>query len=85
MTLLFEKFGFATDNYLGNLTVSPNNLGTAMKLQLTLTLSSSPNILDRDIGLKIKHDSHIDYAKLNNTTHTMTTTKSLAAAYNEML
>jgi protein-arginine kinase len=28
----FEKLGYATDPYLGNLTVSPQNLGTAMKL-----------------------------------------------------
>jgi len=29
---VFEKFGFATDQYLGNLTVSPKNLGTVLNL-----------------------------------------------------
>jgi protein-arginine kinase len=32
----FEKLGFATDPYLGNLTVNPSNLGTAMKLEISI-------------------------------------------------
>jgi protein-arginine kinase len=34
----FEKLTYATDPYLGNLTVSPQNLGTAMRLSCTLRL-----------------------------------------------
>jgi ATP:guanido phosphotransferase, C-terminal catalytic domain len=32
----FDKLGYATDPYLGNLTVSPKNLGTAMYLEANL-------------------------------------------------
>jgi protein-arginine kinase len=34
----FEKLGYATDPYLGNLTVSPRNLGTAMKVEASIDI-----------------------------------------------
>lgn len=43
----FEKLGYATDPYLGSLTVSPKNLGTALKLEI-------------DMGFESKTDNHID-------------------------
>ena len=38
----FEKLGYATDPYLGNLTVSPANLGSAMTMKCNLTLKGNP-------------------------------------------
>jgi len=37
----FEKLGYATDTTLGNLTVSPQNLGTALKLNCSLKIDAS--------------------------------------------
>ena len=34
----FEKLGYANDPYLGNLTVSPQNLGTSLTLQADMCL-----------------------------------------------
>jgi len=81
----FEKLGFATDPYLGNLTVSPKDLGTAMKLSCTLILSPTDKELDRDISMRLKNDYKIDYKKKSKKEHTLATLKSLAPAYNEML
>lgn len=41
----FDKIGYATDPYLGNLTTSPEHLGTALKIESTLTFkySKEPN------------------------------------------
>jgi len=36
----FEKLGYAVDPYLGNLTVSPRNLGTALKVKCTLKVEA---------------------------------------------
>ncbi len=36
----FEKLGYATDPYLGNLTVSPKNLGTSLYLEADLKYHS---------------------------------------------
>jgi len=36
----FEKLGYATDPYIGNLTVSPKNLGTALFLEADLQFQS---------------------------------------------
>ena len=43
----FEKLGYATDPYLGNLTASPRHLGTALRLEIAF-------------GFETKVDSHID-------------------------
>ena len=34
--ITFEQLSFATDQFLGNLTVNPSNLGTAFSLQTTV-------------------------------------------------
>ena len=38
LTKTFDKMGFATDSYLGFLTVSPENLGTGMQFSGTIVL-----------------------------------------------
>lgn len=38
LTKTFDKMGFATDSYLGFLTVSPANLGTGMSFKATMVL-----------------------------------------------
>ena len=38
LTQTFERMGFATDAYLGYLTVSPEHLGTGMQFQGRITL-----------------------------------------------
>jgi hypothetical protein len=43
----FEKIGFATDPYLGFLTVSPRNLGTAMHLECKLKFAQDKSIDDK--------------------------------------
>ena len=40
LTKTFDKMGFATDSYLGFLTVSPANLGTGMTFTATQVLES---------------------------------------------
>ena len=40
LTHIFERMGFATDAYLGYLTVSPQHLGTGMQFQGRITLES---------------------------------------------
>jgi len=85
MITIFEKLGYSTDPYLGNLTVSPKDLGTAMKLSCTMKLVPSEQLLDREIAVRLKHESNISYEKLSKTDHTLVTQKSLAPAFNEML
>lgn len=82
---LFEKFGFANDQYLGNLTVSPKNLGTALNLFCEFNLHATDEELDRQILMDLQHRSHIKYDRHSETLHSMTTLKTLAAGYNEMI
>jgi protein-arginine kinase len=50
----FEKLGYATDPYLGNLTVSPRNLGTALHLEVDFHFDSKVDpTIDRDIDDEI--------------------------------
>ena len=81
----FEKLGYSTDPFLGNLTVMPQNLGTAMKLECELSLTSNNTPLDIEILQKLRHEAHIDYHRISSTTHTLKSQKTLAAACNEML
>jgi protein-arginine kinase len=85
MIQMFEKLGFSTDPYLGNLTVSPKDLGTGMKLQCTLDLEGTNNMLDRDILMKLKHESKMSYTAEGKSLHNLETHKTLAPACNEML
>jgi protein-arginine kinase len=53
----FEKLGYAYDSYLGNLTVSPAVLGSALKLSVRLSLTANDTKLDKDLDFKLKQDS----------------------------
>jgi protein-arginine kinase len=50
----FEKLTYATDPYLGNLSVSPANLGTSMRLSCDVRLEdtdmSNPSISKKKIS-----------------------------------
>ena len=73
MLKIFEKLGYSTDPYLGNLTVSPKDLGTGLKLHCTLSLTPTEQLLEREIAMKLIHDCKIDYKKVNRSTHTLET------------
>ena len=53
----FEKLGYAYDSYLGNLTVSPAILGTALKLSAKVSLKASDSKLENDLEFSLKQDS----------------------------
>jgi hypothetical protein len=56
----FEKLGYATDPYLGNLTVSPKNLGTSLFLEADLKFQSRlVSQVDRHIVEKIELLKHL--------------------------
>ena len=80
----FEKLAYATDPYLGNLTVRPNQLGTGMKISMTFNLASNETRLDKELAYKLENDDMINYKRINSTQHTMETLKTLGAGYNEM-
>lgn len=72
----FEKLTYATDPYLGNLTVSPQNLGTAMRLSCTLRLedeqSSNPitkNKISKELLQKLTHNKFINYERVDDVEH----------------
>ena len=58
----FEKMTFATDNYLGYLTVSPQLLGTAFMMECKIpgrhlpVSSEKVQELERDFGVDVKHE-----------------------------
>jgi protein-arginine kinase len=82
---IFEKLGYATDSYLGNLTVSPANIGTGLSLGCTLSLANTGINLDKETSTVLKYDSQVTYTKVDPTTHTLKTNKMLAPAYNEQI
>jgi hypothetical protein len=62
----FEKLGYATDPYLGNLTVSPKYLGTAIKLEANINFDNRYEVqIDKDLiddfeyGKLIKLDNRL--------------------------
>ena len=85
MINMFDSFGFATDPFLGNLTVSPKNLGTGMRLFVEFETQATEEPLDRVIEMDLLHRSHIKYERHSNTSHSLTTMKTLSAGYNEMV
>lgn len=44
----FDKLGYATDPYLGNLTVSPKYLGTSISIEATLLFDTEQNLTEGD-------------------------------------
>lgn len=85
MITIFEKLVYATDSYLGNLTVSPANLGTAMTLGCTLTLPPNDIQLDKETATVLKYQSLVTYTRLDASTHTLKTNKMLSPSYNEQI
>ena len=56
----FEKLGYATDPYLGNLTVSPKNLGTALKLEADIIFDNKvDNHIDKEVHDEITYGKSI--------------------------
>jgi protein-arginine kinase len=55
----FEKLGYATDPYLGNLTVSPRYLGTAMEIEAELQFEHKVDGIGRDVSDEINYSKHI--------------------------
>jgi len=48
----FEKIGYATDSYLGHLTVCPSNLGSGLSLSASVRLDdpSQKELIDTDVA-----------------------------------
>ena len=56
----FEKLGYATDPYLGNLTVSPKNLGTALKLEANISYEYKyDHVIDKDVASELEYGKSI--------------------------
>jgi hypothetical protein len=80
----FDKLGYATDPYLGNLTVSPAKLGTAMTLECMLEAESRSK-LSGELIQKLTHQRMIRYERDNDRAHSIKTKQTLAQNYNEMI
>jgi|LakMenE01Jun11ns_1017448.scaffolds.fasta_scaffold8567556_1 protein-arginine kinase len=57
----FEKIGFATDSYLGFLSVNPENLGTGLKIEASIKLTSKANFaeLEKSFNELLLHTKYI--------------------------
>ena len=54
MLQTFEKLTYATDPYLGNLTVSPKNLGTSINLEIEFHFDTKVDEhIDKDVNDEI--------------------------------
>jgi len=57
----FEKLGYATDPYLGNLTVCPKNVGTAMKLEVDFIFDTKvDHHIDKEVHDEIFYGKNIE-------------------------
>lgn len=94
----FEKIGFATDSYLGFLSVSPENLGTGLSMEATVEVAGTDKP-DRGRELEHKLHEHLFYSKsvkvkvddeqhedgsISHKVH-LHSMQSLAPNYNEMI
>lgn len=59
----FDKLGYATDPYLGNLTVSPLNLGTAMQIWCKIKHQNG-NTIDKNLRNIVVLERFIKYDKV---------------------
>ncbi len=51
----FEKLGYATDPYLGNLTASPRNLGTSLRLEAEVIFENrTDGLIDKEVSDEIE-------------------------------
>lgn len=84
----FEKIGFATDPYLGNLTASPKHLGTALTMEATIGFEYNlDHQLDKDVNSEIEYGKHIkitDRLKSSTKDVVLKTEQTLAPNYNEV-
>lgn len=81
----FEKLGYATDPYLGNLTVSPQNLGTAMKLWCKVGINAKDSQYNpEELKKQLNFEKSITYERLSDTEHLLGTNQTLGQNYNEM-
>lgn len=86
----FEKLGYATDPYLGNLTVSPKNLGTSLVLEAVIGWQNrNDSHIDRETADEIEFGKHIKITnRLNDHQKrdiVLRTQQSLAPNYNEVI
>ena len=84
----FEKLGYATDPYLGTLTVSPQNLGTALTLEVALAFTTKlDDTLDKEVCDEVEYGRHIAVVnRLSDPKHNdvqLVTQQTLAPNYNE--
>ena len=79
----FEKIGFATDPYLGYLTVSPQNLGTAMQLEAKMKFPSDRSI-DKNLKNLLTEDKKMSYEQTQFSEHILKTTQTLCQNLNEV-
>jgi hypothetical protein len=84
----FDKMGFASDPYLGYLTVSPQNLGTGIHMEGTVTYRHKfdkdlpQEVVDEiDYGKQLVLDNNIDDTNMRSAT--IKTNQNLAPNYNE--
>jgi len=85
----FEKLQFATDPYLGNLTVSPENLGTGITLSCKIDVSN-PSLTGpryqnalKELEQRLAYENNVKYDQDSDAIHTLTTIQYLAPNFNE--
>lgn len=59
----FDKIGFATDAYLGYLSVSPQNLGTGLTIEATIKIAGDINKPEGAQVLEDQLNEHLCYSK----------------------
>lgn len=56
----FEKLGYATDPYLGNLTVNPKNLGTSINLEVDFHFENKvDSVIDKEVSDELLYGKNI--------------------------
>lgn len=86
----FEKLGYATDPYLGNLTASPRNLGTSLRLEAEVVFENrTDGLIDKEVSDEIEFGKQIGIInRLKDAKHKdvrLETQQTLAPNYNEVL
>lgn len=86
----FEKLGYATDPYLGNLTASPRNLGTALRLEVDFHFDSKVDAdIDKDIADEIEYGKNVALVnRLADSRHSdvqLQSLQTLAPQFNEKI
>lgn len=80
----FDKLGYSADPYLGNLTVSPKNIGTSLVLQADLKLQEClVSQIDRRVLDDMEKLRHQSVASMGDRDLRIVTRQTLAPNYNE--